>query len=191
MSGETQGAPLEQVARRSKSTLALGALFVAIGIAAIVVPVAASVTVALFIGWLLLLGAMLQVFGAFSVQDSYRMAVRVMLAVLMAAAGIYLIVSPLKGTVTLTVVLCAWLGTTGLMRLLAAFRERGTPAAGMFAISGALSLILGLLIALKLPSSGAWAIGLLVGIDFVFFGWTLISIALAARRVSKSSVGVA
>jgi uncharacterized membrane protein HdeD (DUF308 family) len=178
---------LEQLSHRWRTAMALGVLSALAGIVAIVVPVAASVAVALFIGWVLVFGAIVQLFDAFAVRETARMVLRLILAVLMGTAGIYLLVAPLHGTITLTVVLCAWFIATGAMRLLSAYRDRGTPAAGAMAISGALSLVLGVLIAVKLPSSAGWAIGLLVGIDFLTFGWVLITLALAARRAATTA----
>ena len=66
---------------------------------------------------------------------------------------------------------------------------RGQPNAGLVGLSGALSLIVGLLIGVNLPSSADWAIGLLVGIDLVFAGWSLTSAAMAGREMAKSRAG--
>jgi uncharacterized membrane protein HdeD (DUF308 family) len=184
-SAANRGPLLERFSQRWRSTLALGILSAIAGIAAIIVPAAASVAVAVFIGWVLVFGAIVQLFDAFSVSETSRMVLRLVLAALMAVAGIYLLVAPLHGTITLTVVLTIWFIATGLMRLLAAYRDRGTPAAGTMAVSGGLSLILGVLVALELPSSSGWAIGLLVGVDFLCFGWVLIALALGARRAAK------
>jgi uncharacterized membrane protein HdeD (DUF308 family) len=46
-------------------------------------------------------------------------------------------------------------------------------------LNGAMSVILGALIAASLPSSAAWAIGLLVGLNLIFSGVR----ALIAARV--------
>jgi uncharacterized membrane protein HdeD (DUF308 family) len=178
---------LEQLSRHWWIAFVLGLLSAVAGTAAIVVPAAASVAIALFIGWVLVFGAIVQLFEAFSVNDTWRMVIRLILAALMAAAGIYLLVAPLHGTVTLTVVLVIWFIATGLVRLISAYRDRGTPAAGALAVSGGISLVLGILIAVKLPSSSSWAIGLLVGIDFLTFGWVLITLGLAARKASHAA----
>jgi uncharacterized membrane protein HdeD (DUF308 family) len=47
----------------------------------------------------------------------------------------------------------------------------------LLGLSGTLALILGVLIALELPESAAWAIGLIVGIDLIFTGALLIATA--------------
>lgn len=163
--------------------MALGVIFLIVGIVAIVVPAAASVGVAIFLGWVLVFGAIVQLFSAFSVEGTASMVIRLVLAVLMAAAGIYLLVAPLKGTITLTVVLTVWFIATGIVRLFTAFRDRGTPAAGAMAVSGGVAVVLGILVALNLPSSASWALGLLVGLDFLCFGWVLLVLANAARKL--------
>jgi uncharacterized membrane protein HdeD (DUF308 family) len=101
---------------------------VAVGFVAIVVP-AAAVGVAIFLGWVLVFGAIVQLFSAFSVEGKASLVMRLVLTIVM-AAGVYLLVAPLKGTVTLTVVLTVWFVATGVLRLFTAFRDRGTPAAG-------------------------------------------------------------
>jgi uncharacterized membrane protein HdeD (DUF308 family) len=51
-------------------------------------------------------------------------------------------------------------------------------------VSGLVDLILAAMIFLGLPGTAAWAIGLLVGINLVFGGSTLISMALQARSLA-------
>jgi uncharacterized membrane protein HdeD (DUF308 family) len=60
---------------------------------------------------------------------------------------------------------------------------RGAPNAAMVGINGALSLLIGLLILVDFPSSADWAIGLLVGIDLLFAGWSLVSVSSLGRRL--------
>jgi hypothetical protein len=94
-----------------------------------------------------------------------------MIAALSFAAGLYLLVAPLNGAFTLTVVLSMWF----LARIATGIADHNVPGAGMLALNGVLSLVLGLLIALQLPESATWAIGLLVGIDLLFTGMLLLT----------------
>ena len=104
-------------------------------------------------------------------------------AALTILAGICLLVFPLTGALTLTFFLCAWFFTTGTLQLVAWWRLRGSPGAVMLGLNGITSLILGLLIALSLPSSAAWAIGLLVGVNLVFFGVRALMAASALKQL--------
>jgi uncharacterized membrane protein HdeD (DUF308 family) len=85
-------------------------------------------------------------------------------------AGLYLLVSPLEGTFTLTVMLVIWFVGVGIARVAAGVVQLGIPGAGYTIAAGAASLLLGLLIARELPSAADWAIGMLVGIDFLVYG---------------------
>jgi uncharacterized membrane protein HdeD (DUF308 family) len=49
-------------------------------------------------------------------------------------------------------------------------------------VNGVIDLVLAAVIFAGLPAIAAWAIGLLVGIDLLFGGMSLATMALAARR---------
>ncbi len=159
-----------------------GWLAVIAGMIAIVVPAVASVTVAIFIGWMLLFGAVFLLIDAFAVRDVWRMLMRLLLAFIAGAAGLSLLLAPLRGTYTLTVLLVLWFAVTGVMRIAVAVAERGTQGAGWMGANGVVTLLLGILIGASLPESSDWAIGLLVGIDFLFYGFGALAAASALKR---------
>ena len=99
--------------------------------------------------------------------------------------GVYLIAEPHNGTLTLTLVLGIYLLFMGLTRIAVAFSARGRQNAGLVGLSGVAGLLIGILVLAKFPSSADWAIGLLVGIDLIFAGWTLTSVALVGRDLSR------
>lgn len=180
----------ESLKRGWKWLMFSGILALIGGVVAIMVPAVASVAVGLFIGWMLLFGGVFLLVGAISARGTgSHSLLRGFYAVLCVVAGIYLLVAPLHGTFTLTVILAAWFFAIGIVRVVGWFSARGTPGAGMVGINGALSLILGLLIAVNLPSSADWAIGLLVGVDFLFYGFAAVMAASAGRRLAKGGGG--
>jgi uncharacterized membrane protein HdeD (DUF308 family) len=174
----------EALHRGRRRLMIAGGLAVVLGAVAIVVPAVASVATAIFIGWILILAGAYHVTDAFAAEDGGRRALRLVLALLTLVAGFYLVVAPLDGTFTLTVVLVIWFMATGTARIIVGIAERGVPGAWMTVANGALSLVLGILIAEKLPSSADWAIGLIVGIDLLFAGVTLMSLGRALRRLA-------
>jgi uncharacterized membrane protein HdeD (DUF308 family) len=164
--------------RRGRRRLMIaGIVALVVGAVAIVVPAVASVATAIFIGWILVFASAFQVADAIAVRHRGRMVLRILLAVLTFAAGLYLLVAPLDGVFTLTVMLVIWFVATGIARLVIGLAELGVPGARMTALTGALKLLLGILIAEQLPSSADWAIGLLVGVDLIFSGSSLIGLA--------------
>jgi uncharacterized membrane protein HdeD (DUF308 family) len=170
--------------RGRRRLLVAGVLAIVLGIVAIVVPAVASVATAIFIGWILIIAAGLQFADAFAVPDGGRTALRVLLAVLTFAAGLYLVIAPLDGTFTLTVMLVLWFVASGVARIAFGIAERGVPGAGTMMLNGLISLVLGLLVALKLPESADWAIGLLVGVDLLVAGTSLVWLSSALRPVT-------
>jgi uncharacterized membrane protein HdeD (DUF308 family) len=164
--------------------LVAGVLSILAGLAAIAVPAAASVATAVFFGWVLVAAGIAMVAHVFSQRSRDRVGLRLLNAALTLFVGIYILVAPLSGTVTLTFMLAVWFFGIGVLETAAAWRERGFPIAGWLAVHGAVSTILGLLIAFNWPSSSAWAIGLLVGINLVIWGFRAVFVAAALRSVS-------
>jgi uncharacterized membrane protein HdeD (DUF308 family) len=171
----------EELKRTRRWLTIAGVLSLLSGVVAIVLPNVASVATAILIGWLLVFASALYVVDAFSTREGKRIALRLLMAVLTFAAGLYLLAAPLDGTFTLTVMLVIWFVAIGVARIVIGISDRGTRGAGLLVLSGLLSLALGLLIALELPSSAAWAIGLIVGIDLAFWGAQMIAVAQSLR----------
>ena len=146
-----------------------------IGCVAILVPAVASVATAIFIGWILSDRGRLPVAGAFTAHSIGTVVLRLLWAFLTVIVGLYLIVEPHGGTLTLTLVLGIYFLFMGVTRITVAFLARGQQGAGLVGLSGFAGLLIGILILAKLPESSDWAIGLLVGIDLIFAGWTLTS----------------
>jgi uncharacterized membrane protein HdeD (DUF308 family) len=171
--------------------LAAGILALLAGIVAILVPALGSVGMAIFIGWVLIFVSGVILVDAFSGGGFARTAFRVVLAVVTFAAGLYLLVAPLRGTYTLTVMLVIWFVATGFTRIVVGIAEHGVPGWGLTILNGVVSLVLGILIANHLPESADWAIGLLVGIDLVLYGSTGIFAWWELRHARTSPQGPA
>jgi uncharacterized membrane protein HdeD (DUF308 family) len=167
--------------------MAAGVLTLIGGIVAIAVPSIASVTIALFIGWLLIATGAVMLVAALRVESDTSRWMRLLNAALNLAVGAYIVIFPLDGTLTLTIVLAAWFFATGALFAWGAWERRGYPEALLLGLNGAISLILGFLIAVDLPSSAAWAIGLLVGINLVFWGVRAIVVSVLMKRVLEDT----
>lgn len=168
-----------------RALLLVGVLAIFVGCVAILVPAVASVGTAIFIGWLLLFVGAILVAAAFSAHSVGTLVLRLTWALLTVIVGLWLIVEPRDGTLTLTLVLGIYFLFMGLTRTTIAFVSRGQPNAGLLGLNGVASLLIGILILAKFPSSADWAIGLLVGIDLIFAGWTLTSVALLGKDLAK------
>jgi uncharacterized membrane protein HdeD (DUF308 family) len=176
----------EGLRRSWKALMTVGVLAILLGCVAIVVPAVASVGTAIFIGWILVVAGAFLVAGAFTAHSIGTVVLRLLWALLTVIVGLWLIVEPHNGTLTLTFVLGIYFLFMGLTRIAVAFAGRGQEGAGLVGLSGIAGLLIGVLVLAKLPSSADWAIGLLVGIDLIFAGWVLTSVALVGRDLSKA-----
>jgi uncharacterized membrane protein HdeD (DUF308 family) len=177
----------EGLAKSWKMLMAVGVLAIVVGCIAILVPAVASVGTAIFIGWILLVAGGFMIAAAFSAHSIGTVVLRLLWAALTVIVGVWLIVEPHNGTLTLTLVLGIYFLFMGLTRIAVAFAARGQQNAGLVGLSGFAGLLIGILVLAKFPSSADWAIGLLVGIDLIFAGWTLTSVALVGRDLSRTA----
>jgi uncharacterized membrane protein HdeD (DUF308 family) len=168
-----------------KLFLVEGIILVILGAAAIIIPQLATLTVELFIGWVLLFSGIAGLFTTFSIRPMPGFWWSLLSAAIGIAAGLMLLFSPATGVVSLTIVLVAFFFIEGIASIMFALDHRGElPGTwGAMLLSGIVDLVLGALIFFGLPSSAGWAIGLLVGINMIFGGFALIAMALQARTL--------
>ena len=165
-----------------KLFLAQGIVMMVLGFLAVAVPNIATLAVEIFIGWLFFIAG---IFRAVSVWRSRQMpgfAWSLLTAVLAIVLGLILILRPLAGVLTLTMVLVVFFVIEGIASIIGAIEHRQHLRSwGWVLFSGIVDLLLAYLIWAGWPSSAAWAIGLLVGINMLFLGLSLVMTALAAR----------
>jgi uncharacterized membrane protein HdeD (DUF308 family) len=165
----------------------IGIAAICVGVVAIILPEIFALGAAIFIGIVLVIVSAVLAAAAFAAHGVGSFLARLAWAILTFVVGLWLIVEPHNGTLTLTLVLGIYFLIMGLTRVIVAFMGRGTPNAGWVGLSGICGLIIGILVLAKFPSSADWAIGLLVGIDLIFAGWTLISVASVGKELSRDS----
>jgi uncharacterized membrane protein HdeD (DUF308 family) len=105
-------------------------------------------------------------------------------AIVAIAAGVVLLLWPVNGTLSLTLVLIAFFIVEGGASIFYAVEHRAQLSGrwGWMMVSGIIDIILAAIILGGLPGTAFWALGLLVGINMVFGGAALIAMALAARN---------
>lgn len=164
-----------------------GIVLLVLGLAAIVLPLIATVAVAIIIGWLLLMSGIVGLIATFRMRQAPGFGWSLLSAVLGIAVGVLLLWWPLSGALSLTVLLTVFFVIEGVASIFYGLEHKRELSArwGWMLVSGALDLILGGLIFLGLPGTAAWAIGLLVGINMVFGGSAIISMALLARTANR------
>jgi uncharacterized membrane protein HdeD (DUF308 family) len=167
-----------------KAFLIEGIVLVVLGLVAIVLPPIASVAVTVMLGWMFLISgvaALTMTFWARQIPGFWWALISALLGI---AAGIVLLARPLESTLTLTVVVGIYFLAEGVATIMYALQHRKELSErwGWLAVSGLMDILIAFLIISGLPGSAAWAIGILVGINLLIGGSSLIAMALAARN---------
>lgn len=166
-----------------KAFLIEGILFVILGLAAMVVPPLASLAVTIFLGWMFLISGVAGLVLTFWARQMPGFWWSLLSAVLAIGVGIILLVRPVQGTLTLTIVVGAYFLAEGVTTIMYALEHRRDLSRrwGWLLTAGLMDIIVAGIIIAGLPGSALWAIGLLVGLNLLFGGASLIAMALAAR----------
>jgi uncharacterized membrane protein HdeD (DUF308 family) len=161
-----------------------GVVLLVLGLTAIVIPPLATLAVTILLGWLFLVSGVMGLITTFWMRQAPGFWWALVSAVLGIAVGAMLFVLPVSGAFSLTIVLVAFFIIEGVASIMFALDHKRELSGrwGWMLVSGIVDLVLGAMILAGLPSTAAWAIGLLVGINMVFGGTALIGMALHARN---------
>lgn len=161
-----------------------GLVLIALGLLAIIIPQFASIAVTIFLGWLFLIGGGIGLIMTIIGRHAPGFWWSLLSALLALFAGGALLWSPVQGAISLTFLLIVFFALDGVASIMLAIehRQHFMGRWGWLLASGVVDLAIAGIILLGLPSTAAWALGLLVGIDMVFGGSTLVAISLAARK---------
>jgi uncharacterized membrane protein HdeD (DUF308 family) len=167
-----------------------GIVLVILGLAAIMLPLIATIAVAIMVGWIFLLSGVVGLLSTFRMRSAPGFLWSLFSGILGVVAGIVLLRWPLQGTFSLTLVLTLFLVLEGVVSIMYALEHKRELSGrwGMMLLSGVVDLILAAMIYAGLPGTAAWAIGLLVGINMVFGGSALIAMARHARNAAPAAV---
>ncbi len=161
-----------------------GIVLALLGLAAMIVPPFASLAVTIFLGWMFLISGiagLVLTFWARALPGFWWSLISAALAII---AGIILLARPIQGTLTLTIVVGAYFLAEGVATIMYALEHRRELSERWtwLLVAGLMDILIAAVIIIGLPGSAEWAIGLLVGINLLFGGATMIGMALAARN---------
>jgi uncharacterized membrane protein HdeD (DUF308 family) len=167
--------------------VALGVVYLVAGFIALGSVAMATEVSVLIVGIMMIVAGVSEVFNAFQVKGWGKFILWALVGVLYIVAGFVAFENPLLAAVLLTLVLGASLVASGIMRIILAFSmKRETPSIWV-ALSGVITLLLGLLILARWPINSVYILGLFLGIDLIMAGAGWIGIGLGFRRGQASS----
>jgi len=161
--------------------LAWGILLEVAGVAGLGYTVAVSAVTTVFIGSLMVIYGVIELFQAFRHQRWSGFFLFLIGGILSIVAGSILWWRPFVGMEVLTLFMASYFLVLGAFRTVGSISTRH-PGWGWALVNGIASLVLGVLIWNRWPFSSFWVIGLFVSIDMIFAGWNYIMLSLVARR---------
>jgi uncharacterized membrane protein HdeD (DUF308 family) len=181
---DMQHSLVSDIRHKSSWFLALGSLFLVLGVLAIVFPWVATLSFELVVGALFLIAGVAQTAHAFSIGRWKGFGMNLALGLLALIAGVLMLFFPVAGAVTLTTMVAVFLLVTGSIKTGFAFNARPAIGWGWILTSGLLSLALGVLILIQVAASMPWILGLLLGVDFLFSGFWILMLAIKSKQLT-------
>ncbi len=165
-----------------------GVLLVVLGLAAMALPPLAGLATTVFLGWVFLVAGVVGLTATLGARRAPGFVWALVSAILALIAGLVLLWNPLAGLVTLTYVLIAFFIADGVINILLGIAHRKDMSGRWewLVVNGVIDLVLAAVILSGMPGTLVWALGLLIGIDLLFGGGSLIAMALTARSEEKA-----
>ena len=162
--------------------VAMGAVYLIAGFVALGSVVMATVASVLVVGVMMIVAGAVEIIGAFQMKSWGKFLVWALLGVLYVIAGFLTFDNPVLAAVLLTLFLGVSLIASGAVRLFLAFSMKRESPWVWVALSGAITLLLGLLIVARWPVNSVYILGLFLGIDLIMAGAGWISLGFALKR---------
>ena len=170
-------------------SIVLSVLMIVAGILAIIVPPASGIAATILVGWLMVFSGVAHMVFAWRAYSGWGLFWETILGILYVAAGGYILLHPVAGLASLTIVLAVCLLFESVLEFILAFQLRPLSGSGWLLFDAIITLILAIMIWRTWPASTLWVVGTLVGISMLFSGVTRLMISLATRRVVSAFRG--
>ena len=164
-------------------SIAMGIVLLLVGMVAIAVPFIAGIAASVVFGWLLLIAAIAHLVYAWSERRARAILWQVLIGIAYLAASLYMLLLPVAGVVTLTLVVAFYILAEGAFAVVLFFRLRRLRGAGWFLANGIISLLLGGMILIYWPLSSLWAVGTLMGISLLLGGIARITLPMSLPQI--------
>ncbi len=181
---ETQD-PAAFARRTTGISIGISILLILLGLLALILPGAVGIAVAILVLWVIVFSGLAHVVHAWDARGTGDFLWRLLVGIVYLAVGIFLMLHPRESLVSLTLVLAILFLMEAGMLLAAYFWLRSRSGSGWLLLNALLTGVLGLLIGVDWPASSAWAIGMLVGVNILFSGFTRLMMSWSAHRALK------
>jgi uncharacterized membrane protein HdeD (DUF308 family) len=172
---------MNDLTKTSKSVKIWGWVVLIAGVFALISPLVAGAFFTVMVGAMMLIAGITRVIDAFQGGGFWSG----LFGAVYCIAGLMIIGDPLPGLLALTMILVIYFLVVGITEIIAAFKIRPVDGWGYLLFSGIVSVLLSLMIWNQWPLSGAWAVGVLVGIQLMISGMTMITVGSAIKNITE------
>ena len=165
-------------------SIVLSVLMIIAGFLAIAMPLAAAIAVNIFVAWMLMFSGAAHLVFAWYGRHSHGFIWQILLGILYAFIGAYILINPALGLVSLALAIAAYLLLEGILEIVLAFQIKPSRAWGWLLFDGILTLVLALMIWKAWPAGSELVVAIIVGISMLFSGVSRLMLSLAARHVT-------
>ena len=159
-----------------------GVILVLLGVGSMISPAIAGNAVVYLIGGLLLLTGLVQFLVGWQTESWQEKLPNLIHGFIATLGGLALMAHPFYGLAALSLVLAIFFAVGGTWKIFSSFSYRPVPGWIALLMSGALDLILGILIWQQWPVSGLWAVGILIGVNLLSTGIAFVALAMTWKR---------
>lgn len=175
------GSGLKKASRRG---MVLGIALVILGLLSIMAPMITGVTVSVLVGVLMIAAGIARLIWAFQAGSFGKGVLTFLLGGLLIVTGLVMLFRPVIGMASLAMLLAAFFLVDGIFEIVAAFKVKPEKGWGWLLFGGIASIVLAALIWWQWPISGAWAIGVLVGVKLLLAGSAMIALGSMGSGVA-------
>jgi uncharacterized membrane protein HdeD (DUF308 family) len=159
---------------------------VVLGFLAILMPFITGIAVSIFVGWIMVFSGFAYLAYAFAAQGAGSFIWRMLVGIAYIVGGGYLAFHPGIALESLTLLVAAIFFVEGAMEIVVFFQFRGLSGSGWILFDALVTLVLAYMIWRPWPSSSAWAIGTLLGVNLIMSGFTRLMYSVEARKTLKA-----
>ena len=173
---------LAELQRNSVAFILLGLVAVVVGFLAIGSTFVATLASVKVFGWILIIAGATEVVHALLGRHSRGLAIHLLAAAMYLLVGLFILEDPVQAAAVITLVMAASFLVGGVLRAIFSIAVRFPSWPWVF-LNGIVDIVLGVMIWNRWPESSLWVIGLFVGIDLIFHGWSWIILAMSVRSI--------
>jgi uncharacterized membrane protein HdeD (DUF308 family) len=173
---------MKELAQVSKNAKIWGWVTLIMGIFAVASPLVFGAAVVVMVAIVLVIAGIARVIAGTQGEGFWS----ILFGALYVVVGLAIIGRPFLGLASLTMILIVYFMVNGIAEIFVAFQAKPNPGWGFVLFSGVISVVLACMIWNQWPLSGAWAIGIFVGIQLIFSGLTMITVGSAIKQAANA-----